>query len=245
MKHFPSLWFSLSVPLFFGVGCRGPDARELAPSGLAADPEGCRSFATLGGVDVGGDFGVSQGEQRCGFDAESAELRCDLSLASGPVSSVVEYASLADFVEAGHTLGKLTSLAETRVESGRARRVSHRYDELGRLVRSLEEGPGQTLVTAYSDYDGEGRPRHAIADSVGAEGDCGAWLVSIEYADAARTVARRSRPRDPARCGFVEHTLVERYDDAGNRIGAVAADATGVSDSFAARAPSASERVCL
>jgi hypothetical protein len=100
------------------------------------------------------------------------------------------------------------------------------------------------VVTAYADYDEQGRPRRATAES-GADDECGGWLVSIEYADPLGTVLQHSRPRHPERCGFAERTLVERYDGAGNRVSAVAADAAGIGDSFVARHPTAIERVCL
>jgi hypothetical protein len=241
MEHSPSRWFSLGFSLSLALGCQGLAPAEPELGDLGSDPEGCRSFATLGSVDVG----AGAGELRCGFDAPSAEQRCEWSAGGERVSSVTEYASLADFVEAGHTLGKLTSLGETFLEKGVTRRIRHRYDELGRLVRSLEEAPDRSRVTAYSDYDGEGRPRQATEETSGSVEDCGVWLVSIDYADAARTVSRRARPRDPGRCGFTERTWVERFDGAGNRVSVVAADGAGVSDSFVAHRASSTARVCL
>jgi YD repeat-containing protein len=239
MRHCP-LWLLGCLALVASFGCRGAELPRSGPSGLGSDPDGCRSFATLGGVDVG----AGPGELRCHFDADSAEHRCDVSVAGQLASSVTEYASVADFVEAGHTLGKRTSLAETRVENGHTRRLSYRYDELGRLVRSVDEAPGLRIVTAYSDHDELGRPRRAASDS-GAEDDCGRWLEDIEYSDGAGTVSRRSRLRDPGRCGFIERTLVEGYDGAGNRVSVTVADAAGIGESFVARHPTAIERVCL
>jgi YD repeat-containing protein len=240
LRHCPSLWLSQPLSLVLALACRGPGPDQQASAGLGSDPDGCRSFATLGGVDVGEQAGAL----RCRFDAESAEHRCEVLVDGEFASSVTEYASLADFVEAGHTLGKQTSLAETRVEKGQTRRLSYRYDELGRLVRSLDEAPGLRRVTVFADHDEQGRPRSATAES-GDEDDCGGWLVRIEYADALGTVSQRSRPRDPERCGFAGRTLVERYDGVGNRVGAVAADAAGIGDSFVARHPTAIARVCL
>jgi hypothetical protein len=240
MKHSAWAWLSLAVGLI-GVGCRGATLGGEAASGLPPDPAGCRSFATLGSVDVG----RQTGELRCVFDAASAEHRCEMTLAAERVSSVTEYASLADFVEAGHTVGKATSLGETRVENGKTRRTSHHYDELGRLVRSVEEAPGQSTTVAYAEYDDQGRPQRAVSRSTGGDDDCGAWVTRIEYSDAARSVARRSRPQNPERCGFSESTLVERYDGAGNRVQVDAADGAGVARSFVARGTSASDRVCL
>jgi hypothetical protein len=239
MRHCP-LWLLLCGPLAASLGCRGAELPGAKPSGLGSDPDGCRSFATLGRVDVGG----GTGELRCLFDVDSAEHRCEVSLDGQLASSVTEYASVADFVEAGHMLGKHTSLSETRVERGHTRQLSYRSDELGRLVRSVDEAPGLRVVTAYSDHDDWGRPRRAASES-GADDDCGRWLEEIEYADRLGTVSRRSRPRDPGRCGFVERTLVERYDGAGNRVGVTLAEATGIADSFVARHPVAIDRVCL
>lgn len=240
MKHSAARLLSLSVWLI-GVGCRGGSAPLGPAGGLPPDAAGCRSFATLGSVDVG----RQTGELSCAFDAASAEHRCEMTAGSERVSSVTEYASLADFVEAGHTVGKATSLGETRVENGKTIRTSHHYDELGRLVRSVEETPARRTVIAYAEYDAQGRPQRALARSTGADDDCGAWITQIEYSDAARSVARRSRPEHPELCGFSESTLVERYDGAGNRVQIDAADGAGVARSFVARSTSASARICL
>lgn len=241
MKH-SRLLLSLSMLLSLDLGCHGRVPEPPAASGLGADAEGCRSFATLGSVDVG----LTPGELRCRFDAERFEHRCEISAGSEQRSSVTEYASVADFVEAGHTLGKLTSLGETRSENGRTRQLRHHYDELGRVVQSLEQSDGANTLTLYSDYDASGRPRTAVSNTTGGgEEDCGARAVAIEYSESARSVSRRSRPLDPQRCGFVEQTTVERYDEAGNPVELEAADGAGVSLSFAARQPSATGRVCL
>jgi YD repeat-containing protein len=239
MKHTARAWLSLSVWLI-GVGCRGATAPQGPAGGLPPDPAGCRSFATLGSVDVG----RQTGELRCAFDAASSEHRCEMMAGGERVSSVTEYASLADFIEAGHTVGKATSLGERHVENGETRRTSHHYDELGRLVRSIEETGARRTVIAYADYDAQGRPQRARARSTG-EDDCGAWVTQIEYSDALRSVARRSRPEHPERCGFTESTLVERYDGAGHRVQIDTADGAGVARSFVARGASASVRVCL
>lgn len=244
MKHSRSFLASfvllLAVPLH--LGCHGRVQGPGEASGLGSDPEGCRSFATLGSVDVG----PSSGEVRCRFDSDSSEHRCELSAGAEQRSSVTEYASVADFVEAGHTLGKLTSIAETRTENGRTRRLRHHYDELGRVVRSLEISDGVNTLTSYSDYDALGRPQSAIAHSSGGgEQDCGARALTIEYSEPTRSVARRSRSLDPRRCGFVEQTTVERYDEAGNPVRLDAADGAGVRRSFVARGALATERVCL
>jgi hypothetical protein len=188
--------------------------------------------------------GESTGEQRCRFDPVAAEHRCDIEVGGDIVSSVSEYASLADFVEAGRALGKVTSLAETRVEQGEPRRISHRFDELGRLVRSLDEGRSETTRTTFADYDAQGRPRRASQESAGQRLPC-VVQVSIEYRDHERTVLRRSRPADAERCGFAERTVIERYDAAGNRVSIEAADGAGVERRFATHRTAATERVCL
>jgi hypothetical protein len=241
MKHL-RLLLSLSILSSLHWSCHARLPEPGAASGLGADPEGCRSFATLGSVDVG----PTPGELRCLFEADSAEYRCEINAGPERRSSVTEYASVADFVEAGHTLGKLTSLGETRTENGRTRRLRHHYDELGRVVRSLEQSDGANTITVYSDHDAFGRPRTAVSNTTGGgEEDCGARVVTIEYSESSRSVSRRSRPVDPQRCGFVEQTTVERYDGAGNPVRLDAADGAGVSRSFVARQMSATERVCL
>lgn len=237
MKHTAHAWLSIGL---MAVGCGGASAPPGPAGGLPPDPAGCRSFATLGSVDVG----RQTGELRCAFDAASSEHRCEMTADGERLSSVTEYASVADFIEAGHTVGKATSLGETRVENGKASRTSHHYDELGRLLRSIEEAPARRTVIAYADYDAQGRPQRALARSTG-DDDCGAWVTQIEYSDAARSVARRSRPEHPERCGFTESTLVERYDGAGNRVQIDTADGAGVARSYVARGASASARVCL
>jgi YD repeat-containing protein len=238
MKHTACAWLFIGL---MAAGCRGATAPQGPAGGLPPDPAGCRSFATLGSVDVG----RQTGELRCAFDAASSEHRCEMTAGRERVSSITEYASPADFIEAGHVVGKATSLGETRVENGKTSRTSHHYDELGRLVRSIEETHARRTVIAYADYDAQGRPQRARSRSTGGDDDCGAWVTQIEYSDAARSVARRSRPEHPERCGFTESTLVERYDGAGNRVQIDTADGGGVSRSYVARGASSSARICL
>jgi hypothetical protein len=207
-----------------------------------SDSDACRSFAALGDVRVADQPGALS----CRFDAATSEHRCEIATEQARLSSVTEYASLADFVEAGHSVGKLTSLRETRNEGKDVHHTQYQYDELGRVVRSVEEGQGMTRVTRYSDYDTAGRPRHARTEPLGGdESGCAVHLVSIEYSDASRTVVSRSRSSAPERCGFDERTVIERYDGVGNRISVDAADGGGIASLY--RAPSASkiERVCL
>ena len=240
MRRLASASLALLVPLVIGVSCRGADAPVTDPGEVVSDNDACRSFAALGSVRVGD----AAGELRCTFDAANLEHRCETTTPGGRLSIVTDYASSADFVEAGRYIGKLTSTAETRSENGQVRRVSYAYDELGRLVRSVELSSADRVVTRYSDYDDIGRPRHASAESSRDDG-CAAWVSSIEYSEATRSVLRRSRPRDPERCGFGERTRVERYDAAGNRASVEEADGAGVSHLFSARQVAATERVCL
>jgi YD repeat-containing protein len=240
MRRLATASLALLVPLVLGVSCRGADAPPSDPGEVAADSDACRSFAALGSVSVGD----AAGELRCSFDADSLEHRCETTTEDGRLSIVTEYASSADFVEAGRYIGKLTGTAETRSENGDVQRVSYAYDELGRLVRSVEVSRADRVVTRYSDYDDVGRPRRASAESSRDDG-CAAWVSSIEYSAATRTVLRRSHPRDPGRCGFGERTRIERYDSAGNRASVEEADGAGVSHLFSARQVAATGRVCL
>jgi hypothetical protein len=240
MKHLVRTLFALTVAPALCIACRVSEPSAGSAGVLESDPDGCRSFASLGGVSVGSNAG----EQRCRFDPVAAEHRCEIDVGGVLVSSIAAYASLADFVEAGRALGKVTSLTETWVEEGEPRRITHRYDELGRLVRSLEEARGSTKRTTFADYDAHGRPRRASEESSGQRKPC-LVQVSIEYRDDERTVRRRSRPAEPARCGFSDQTLVERYDVAGNRLSIEAADGAGVERRFATHGTRATERVCL
>jgi hypothetical protein len=226
-----------AVPL--ALHCRGPQTAP--PAGVeVADAQGCRSFAALGSVRIND----VPGSQRCVFDAARAEHRCELSVGGELSSSVTEYASLADFVEAGQHVGKITPLTELVEEAGRRRRVSYRYDELGRVSRRIEEYAGRTHVTRYADYDDVGRPRRASL-ALGGEVECGSWVARIEYSDPQRTVLERARPEDPERCGFAERTRLERYDAAGNRVSVETADGGGMARLFATRRPDSTARVCL
>jgi hypothetical protein len=239
MTRHTSALFALLAALPLGLHCRGPEA---APSvGVeVANEQGCRSFAALGSVRVND----VPGSQRCVFDAARAEHRCELSVGGERSSSVTEYASLADFVEAGQHVGKITSLSELVEEGGQRRRVSYRYDELGRVSRRIEEHAGRTNVTRYADYDDVGRPRRATL-ALGGDPECGSWVAHIQYSDPERTVLERARPQDPERCGFGERTRVERYDAAGNRVSVETADGGGMARLFATRRADSTARVCL
>lgn len=228
----------LSALLLGLAACRGVSAE--VTGGLAADLDGCRSYSEHASVQVG----ALDGELRCSFDAAALELRCEIQTEAGRHTSVASYASVADFVEAGRSVGKLTSLRERRHGGVGALQLVHGYDELGRLVRSREEGAGGSSVTRYADHDELGRPRRGLTERSGELG-CALWHVRLEYSDAELTVMRRSWPADPARCGFGELTRVERFDAAGNPLGAAVADGTGVRQLWSMRAGASTARVCL
>jgi hypothetical protein len=199
----------------------------------------CRSFASNGSVRLG----ESTGQVRCNFDPVSNQHDCSISLAGATLDTAEEYASAADFVEAGQHMGKLTSLSETRTEHGRTIRTTHQYDELGRLVSSREERPGTAIVHVYADHDPLGRPRRARVRGSGDE--CGELLETIEYADSRRTISRTFQSADAMRCGYARQTVIERYDAGGNRLSIQAADGAGVETRFQATATATTQRVCL
>jgi len=210
------------------------------PSGEGAtDPASCRSFQGVASVRVGD----AAGELSCRFEPSSGQHTCRLATGELTLSTSQDYASTADFIEAGQHLGKQTSLRETRTENGVARLTTHHYDELGRLARSRELRAGTTVVHAYSDYDDVGRPRRAVTRAQ-PEG-CGDEVVSIEYSDRDRTVLRRFQPVDAARCGFTTRSQIERYDGSGNRMSIDEADGSGVATLFEARRGAKLEQVCL
>lgn len=239
MTQHTSALLALLTALPLALHCRG--AEPAASAGVeVADVHGCRSFAALGSVRIND----APGSRRCVFDPDRAEHRCELSVGGERSSSVTEYASLADFVEAGQHVGKITPLTELVEEGGQRRRVTYRYDELGRVIRRIEESAGRTNVTRYADYDDVGRPRRATL-ALGGDLECGSWVADIEYSDPERTVRERARPRDPERCGFTERTRVERYDAAGNRVSVETADGAGMARLFATHRADTTARVCL
>jgi hypothetical protein len=222
------------------VGCS--ERRAARDADIAAGSSECRSYAAAGSVRWGG----VGGDISCDFDPSSRRHECRLAAGTTTVLTSSEYESVADFVEAGHYMGKVTSLSETRSENGNVQRLSHHYDELGRLVRSVEDDSGRTIVHAYADYDVHGRPRRArLSGPSPNEMDCSALEVSIEYADAEGTVSRRFRPLHSAECGFAEHTSVEYYDARGNQVGVDQADGRGVATVYDARRGGSTREVCL
>lgn len=222
------------------VQCRGSGVGATARDGSELDPAECRSYAAAASVR----WGASGGELACRFDTASLEHVCDLSSGAMRVTMAADYASVADFVEAGRHIGKVTSLSERLRENGSVRSsTQHRYDELGRLVYSIGDEGGRTVRHAYSDYDAAGRPRRAIATRGSGDG-CDRELVSIAYDDEGGRVSRRYRALDPARCGFAERALLERYDARGNRVSVEEASGSGVATRFAA-SPGGTRQVCL
>src|SRR5688572_2055883 len=103
MKHPVTTLLSVTTGLALLLACRVSESPPTPAGVLVSDPDGCRSFASLGGVLLG----ETTGEQRCRFDALSAEHHCELEVGGARVSSVAEYASLADFIEEGRALGKV------------------------------------------------------------------------------------------------------------------------------------------
>jgi hypothetical protein len=238
-----SLFFSALLPALLTLHCAGPDP-DAAPGLLAlaqTDPEECRSFAATSDVRLD-DLPA---QLVCSFDVSASRRECQLSTSGASSSTAEDYASAADFVEAGHHMGKLTSLSETRTENGATGRTTHKYDELGRLVRSLEERPGASIVHAYADYDAEGRPRQARLHRINADDECADLIESIEYAAPRRTVSRHFQALNAARCGFAQRTVVEHYDARGNQVSIDEGDGAGVATRFEARRAVSTQRVCL
>lgn len=241
MKPFKHPHALAVIWLSFGVlSCAGPRVAHERPGEGAADPASCRSFQGAADVRVGD----AAGELSCRFEPSSGQHTCRLSAGDFTLSTSQDYASTADFIEAGHHLGKQTSLREVRTENGVARLTTHHYDELGRLVKSREVRAGTSIVHAFSDYDDLGRPRRAITRGAPSEG-CGDEVVSIEYSERERTVLRRFQPVDAARCGFTTRSQIERYDRSGNRVSVDEADGSGVATLFQARRGTNLEQVCL
>jgi hypothetical protein len=221
--------------------CADADTAASTRAQVQTDPDECRSFAATGNVRLQ-DLPA---QLACSFDASSSRRECNLAAAGVSVRTAEDYASAADFVEAGHHMGKLTSLSETRTENGKTGRTTHQYDELGRVVRSIEERSGATIVHAYADYDAVGRPRQATLRSINPDDECAELSESIEYAEPGRTVSRRFHPVNAARCGFAQRTVVEHYDARGNQLSIDEADGAGVSTRFEAMRAATTQRVCL
>jgi len=214
--------------------------RVWAPAGReSALPvtDNCRSVAAQRNVRVGG----ASGESSCQFDRAGAQLACRTALGRSGEILTSSFASPSDFVEAAHTLGKVTSLREVRRRGDSEWITSHEYDELGRLVRSREQRLGGELIYSYGDFDDAGRPRQALpARATQQAWDCEAAAIDIEY--GADSVSYHYQP--PGGCGLRDYSIVEHYDGSGNpmRIERISAD--GVETTFKASAPLATQTVC-
>jgi hypothetical protein len=179
---------------------------------LSAAPEGCRSVASASAVRVGD----TTGDMRCNFDEATAQLTCRTAAGDLSQTTTSQFASISDFVEAA-VLGKVTSLREERLEGGATKVVSHEFDELGRLVRSREEGALGNVVYNYADHDVLGRPQSALPSAAtAATWACDAPPLMIEYSDDLGTVVFHHVL--PAACEGSDFSVTESYDPLGNRV---------------------------
>ena len=215
--------------------------RLWAPSGAetVADPvpEGCRSVAVQRNVRVG----EASGESSCQFDPGASLFSCRTALGSSGEVTTSEFASLSDFIEAGRSRGKVTSLREVRSAGRREIVTRHEYDELGRLVTRHEARPEGDLVYRYGDYDAADRPRSAQPTRATLEQwGCAAAPLTIEYGEDS--VRYRHRP-GPG-CAGSEYSVVERFDGAGNLRLIERFSPSGVETLFEADAASATQLFC-
>jgi hypothetical protein len=202
-------------------------------------PEHCRSVASLRNVRVGG----TRAEASCQFDAALSQLVCRTALGRDGESTISDFASASDFVEAAHTLGKVTSLRELRHDGENHWLTSHDYDELGRLIRSREEQAGGDRVYTYRDFDDQGRPRQALPtrDTVYTWG-CEAVPFTIEYADTAGTVTYRYQAS--AACDQIGYSVIEHYDVLAQRVRVERSSAEGRETTFEASPPAVTQTIC-
>jgi hypothetical protein len=209
---------------------------ENAGADIAADA--CRSFTTRALLEVGPD----QGNLDCSFDGTTLRHSCTENVAGANVTTTGEYASVADFVEAGRHVGKVTSLAEVRTEQGQRVLLRHYYDELGRLTRSAEESPLGDIGHRYSDYDDAGRPRQELFTALHMDGAaCSPLHVTIAYDDRLGEV-QRTYQAAPG-CGFPLRRQVEQYDAVGNPLRVDVDQGNGPETRLQA-SPSALESIC-
>lgn len=215
--------------------------RIWAPSGAEPvaepTPENCRNVAVQRSVRVG----ESSGESSCEYDAASALFSCRTALGASGELTTSEFASLADFIEAGRSRGKVTSLREVRTLGKREVATRHEYDELGRLIARHEARPEGDIVYTYGDYDALDRPLSAQPTPATLEQwGCAAAPLSIEYGDTRV----RYQYRPAAGCGTGEYSIVERFDASGNLTAVERFSAAGVEVTFEASAPSATQLFC-
>jgi hypothetical protein len=206
---------------------------------VAPAEDGCRNLAAASNVQLG----TTAGNLNCRFDATAAALDCQLSAGLVSSSTTSEYASVEDFIEAGRTLGKVTSLRDIESSADGDRVTSHDFDEIGRLRRSTVHGPAETLVYLYGDYDDAGRPRSALPSRATAQDfPCDAPPLRIDYSDELGTVAYHHQP--VSNCGSATFSLVEQYDALGNRVRVERQSAGGSETTFATGALAGIQPVC-
>ncbi|MEY2931808.1 MAG: hypothetical protein RL033_2557 [Pseudomonadota bacterium] len=200
-------------------------------------PENCRNVALQRTVR----FGEASGEASCQFDASTAQLSCRTALGRTGEVTTNEFASLSDFIEAGHSPGKVTSLSEVRTLGRREIVTRHEYDELGRLILRREARPEGDIVYTYADFDESGRPRSAQPTPVTLEQwGCSVAPMTIEYGD----VRVRYQYRPAAGCSQSDYSIVERFDVSGNLVQIERFSPAGVETLFEASAPAATQLLC-
>jgi hypothetical protein len=214
-----------------------PSGAEPAEPAIDTTPENCRNVAVQRTVRVG----QSSGESSCQFDAATSLYSCRTALgAKGEVTSS-EFASLADFIEAGRTRGKVTSLREVRTLGKRVIVTRHEYDDLGRLVLRHESRPEGDVVYTYGDYDDAGRPRTGQPTTATLEQwGCSVAPLTIEYGDT-----RVRYQYVPATgCNSSPYSLVERFDVTGNLQQIERYSPAGMESLFEADTASATQLLC-
>lgn len=215
------------------------DVAPVASVDVAPAEDGCRNLAAASDVRLG----TAAGNLNCRFDTAAAALDCQLSAGLVSSSTTNEYASVEDFIEAGHVLGKVTSLRDLESSGDGDRITSHDFDEIGRLRRSTVRASAETLVYLYADYDAAGRPQRAVPNRATLENfPCAAPPVRIDYSDDLATVAYHYQP--VSSCGTAPFSLIEQYDALGNRVRVERQSADGHETTFAAGTLAGIQPVC-
>ena len=148
---------------------------------------------------------------------------------------------MSDFIEAGRSRGKVTSLREVRQFGKREIVTRHEYDDLGRLSARHEERPEGDIIYLYGDYDTVDRPRSAQPTSTTLEQwGCAAPPMSIEYGESRV----RYQYHPPAACNISEYSVVERFDVTGNLTSVERFSRAGMEVLFEASAASATQLLC-